>query len=121
MAWFAAHAITYFKLKSGVQDVFTVWENVILIEADDFESARIKADECAKRDEGDDDGSLTVDGQSATCVFSGIRKVLSVSHCLDDGKLNNGDEITYSEFQVDSEQVVRDLADGKEVAINYYE
>ncbi len=67
----------YFKLKSGVQDRFTVWENVYLIEADDFETAAIKGEEFGRRDEGDDGGSLTVDDEPAVQVFAGIRKVVS--------------------------------------------
>ena len=56
MAWFAAHAIMYFKLKSGVQDRFTIWENVYLIEAENSDQAWEKAEAWAKQKEGNGDG-----------------------------------------------------------------
>ena len=35
MPWFAAHAIMYFRLKSGEQQRYRVWENILLVEAAD--------------------------------------------------------------------------------------
>jgi len=115
MAWFAAHAIMYFKLKSGVQDCFTIWENVYLIEAENSDEA------WAKQEEGDSDGSLLVDEQPATQVFAGIRKMITVSHWEEEGQLKHGDEITYSEFQVSDEKSIRELVDGEEVSVEYIE
>jgi len=89
MAWFAAHAITYFKLKSGVQDCFTVWENVYLIEASDGNEAQQKAEAWAKEEASANDGSLRIDDQPATMVFSGIRKIISVAHWEQEGELNS--------------------------------
>jgi len=121
MAWYAAHAIMYFKLKGATQERFTIWENVFLIESEDSDSAWVKAVEWAKREEGDSDGSLTVDGQPATLVFAGIRKLITVSHWEQEGKLKHGDEITYSEFQVSNEESIRELVAGNEVAVEYVE
>ena len=121
MAWFAAHAIMYFKLKSGVQDRFTIWENVYLIEAENSDEAGHKAEARAKQEEGDSDGSLTVDDQPATLVFAGIRKIITVSHWEEDGQLRHGDEITYSEFQASDEKSIRELIDGEEVSVDYIE
>lgn len=111
----------YFKLKSGVQDRFTIWENVYLIEAEDSEEAWAKAEDWAKREEGDSDGSLLVDDQPATQIFAGIRKMITVSHWEEEGKLTHGDEITYSEFQVTEEASIRQLVDGEEVTVEYIE
>ncbi len=121
MAWFAAHAIMYFKLKSGVQDRFTIWENVYLIEAENSDAAWGKAEAWAKQEEDDSDGSLLVDEQPATQVFAGIRKIITVSHWEEEGQLKHGDEITYSEFQVSDEKSIRELVDGEEVSVNYIE
>ncbi len=121
MAWFAAHAIMYFKLKSGVQDRFTIWENVYLIEAENSDEAWEKAEAWAKQEEGDSDGSLLVDEQPATQVFAGIRKMITVSHWEEEGQLKHGDEITYSEFQVSDEKSIRALVDGEEVSVEYIE
>jgi hypothetical protein len=119
MAWFAAHAIMYFKLKGGAQDRFAVWENVYLIEAEDVDGAWEKAEARARRDEGDDDGSLSVDGRPATLVYAGIRKMSEVSHADEEGRLGSGDEITYSEFEVSDEKSVRALVAGEEVSVRY--
>jgi Domain of unknown function (DUF4288) len=43
MAWFSAHIIIYTKFKDGIQDVFPVYENIVLIEADSSETAFEKA------------------------------------------------------------------------------
>lgn len=110
MAWFAAHAIMYFKLKSGLQDSFTIWENVYLIEADNSDEALEKAKAWASREEGDSDDTLRVDGQPATQVFAGIRKMITISHWEEEGQLKHGDEITYSEFQVSDEKSIRELS-----------
>jgi hypothetical protein len=39
MPWFAAHAVMYFRLKSGVLQGYRVWENILLVEADDSRAA----------------------------------------------------------------------------------
>ena len=119
MAWFAAHAIIYFKTKDKPQDLFTVWENVYLVQAENSDLALSEARLLGKLEEGDDDNSLTVDDQPAIRVFAGIRKVVSVSHVKIDGHLSSGDEITYSEFQVKDELEVQQLANDESVFLRY--
>jgi hypothetical protein len=119
MTWFAAHAIMYFKLKGGAQDRFTVWDNVYLIEAEDIDGAWEKAEARARQEEGDDDGTLSVDGQPATLVFAGILKMSEVSHVGEDGRLRSGDELTFSEFEVSDETSIRALIAGEEVSVRY--
>ncbi|HEY2589848.1 MAG TPA: hypothetical protein VGI81_29155 [Tepidisphaeraceae bacterium] len=114
MPWYAAHAIMYFRLKSGPQDRFSVWENVLLIEAAEGEDPWPKAIERAKRDEGDDEGSLTWGGRPAERRFAGIRKILSI-----DGPLASGDELTFSELLVTDEESLRRLAAGEPVNVEY--
>lgn len=121
MAWYAAHAIMYFKLKSGTQDVFTVWENVYLIEASDGQEAWGKAEAWANEEASYKDESLTINGLPAEMLFAGIRKIISVSHWDQANQLRSKDELTYSEFQVADEDSVRKLARGEEVAISYIE
>ncbi|MBP6822211.1 MAG: DUF4288 domain-containing protein [Acidobacteria bacterium] len=121
MPWYAAHAIMYFKLKSHIQDCFTVWENVYLIEAPNSDEALVKAEVWAKEHEGDDDNSLRIGGQPATLVFAGIRKLITVSHWDKEGQLCSQDEVTYSEFQVPDEETVLRLGKGEEVTIDYIE
>src|SRR5919199_971147 len=119
MALFCAHAIMYFKLKSGEQDRFTVWDNVYLIEAEDINEAWEKAEARAKQEEGDDDGSLLLDGRPATAVFAGIRTMSEVAHGEEEGQLRSGDELTYSEFEVSDEESVREFVKGEEVSVKY--
>jgi len=121
MTWYAAHAIMYFKLKQGVQDRIPVWENVYLIEADSEKVAEDLATARAKECEGDSQGTLLLAGKPATLAFAGIRKIVAVSHESDAGQLQSGDEVTYSEFEVDSEAQVRQLISGDSVHIEYIE
>lgn len=121
MSWYAAHAIMYFKLKSGLQDRFTVWENVYLIEASDSDEAWEKAEAWAKENESGENSSLRVDGQPASLVFAGVRKLITVSHWDKEGELRSNDELTYSEFQVADEESVLKLVKGEEVTVDYIE
>ncbi|HEY2589845.1 MAG TPA: hypothetical protein VGI81_29140 [Tepidisphaeraceae bacterium] len=118
MPWYAAHAIMYFRFKSGPQDRFSVWENVLLIEAAEGEDPWPKAIERAKQDEGDCKGTLVWDGRPAELRFAGIRKIISVSQ-LGDGPLASGDELTYSELLVTDEESLRRLAAGESVNVEY--
>jgi len=119
MAWYSAHLITYFKLKNVSQNSFTVWENIVLIEAVDEAEALIKAEEIGKREAklGAEDKSLTVDDKHAETVFAGVRKIGTVFHNGQDGKLESGDEITFNEFAVADKQSIESLVRGEEVTV----
>jgi hypothetical protein len=121
MPWFAAHAVMYFKRKEGPQEHFSVWENVLLVEARDGEDAMAKAEARAREDEGDSSGSLVWGGHPARLVFAGIRKLLTVAHEAAGDVIGHGDEVTYSEFEVADEAAVRALAAGEEVSLKYVE
>ena len=119
MPWFAAHAITYFRLKSGEQQRYRVWENVLLVEAADSRQAWDRGIELARRDEEYSDGSLRIDDQPCDLLFGGLRKVVEVSHS---GVLHvpqHGDEISYSEFEVADADALRRLIDGEDTAAVY--
>lgn len=119
MTWYAAHTIIYIKFKDGNQDRYPVYENIILIEAKTVEEAFEKAAEVAKNQEGDSQGSLTYDDRPATHVFAGIRKLIN---CEDDkDRPNDGTEITYSEFEVESEEAFSKLVNGYPVTVLYQE
>jgi hypothetical protein len=119
MAWFAAHAVLYFKTEGGGRGRVHVWENVYLIEAEDVDAAWEKAEARAREEEGDDDGTLEVDGRPATLVFAGLRKL---SELYEEGEARrpvSGDEITYAEFEVRDEDAVRAFVEGREVSVTY--
>jgi hypothetical protein len=117
MPWYVAHAVMYFKLKHGPQDTFTIWENMILIEAPDDKTAWSKAVERGKQDETDCDGGLTTDDKPSMLVFAGIRKLLIVSHEGEEGKLSSGDELTFSEYGVNDEAAIHKFVSGEEVPL----
>lgn len=121
MTWYAAHAVHYFRLKSGEQDSYPVWENVYLISAETPEQALAEAETLANDDTGDSDGTLTLDDKPAEMIFAGIRKLITVSHGGVMGELTSGDEITYSEFVAPDLETVKKLAAGECVQITYEE
>src|SRR5690348_2794948 len=105
MPWFAASVVMYFRLKDEQQDAFSVWENVYLIDAPNAAQARAKAEALGRMEEGDEDGSLMLDGKPAEQVFGGVRKVITpspplLSTSVDTEKLEDGMEATYSSFTV---------------------
>lgn len=119
MSWYAAHAIMYFQLTDGPQDGFQVYENVFLVQADTPDEAWAKAQEFARRDEGDDRGSLRVGDRPARRIFGSIRKVVSVAHEGPDGQLGDGDEVTYSEFVVNDRAALDRLIGAEDVEVLY--
>src|SRR6266571_4468571 len=89
MPWFAAHAIFYFEAKDGPQVSFSIWENVYLIKGTDSDDAWSKADLWARENEGDSDGSLRWNERPATLRYAGIRKLITVSHWDEEGRLEH--------------------------------
>lgn len=120
MTWYAAHAIIYFEFTDGgPQDGYQIYENVYLVQAETADEGFAKAREFAKRDTGDSSGSLRVGGRSATNVFGGIRKLITVSHVGTEGQLGDGDEITYSELTVPDRTALDRLITNEDVEVNY--
>jgi hypothetical protein len=119
--WFSAHAVMYFQHTDGPQARYTVWENVFVIAAPDAKEAFAKAEVYARRDEGDCSGSLRVNDRPATLIFGGIRKLISVCHERLDDQLGDGDEVTYSEFEVADRDALGRLIRGEDAAVWYAE
>lgn len=117
--WYAAHTIMYMKLKEGTQAEYTVYENVILLEAESDDEAEEKAIRRGHDEEGDSDNTLRYGDRPATMVFAGVRKVVA---CVDpESRPGDGTEITYSVFEVRTPQELSDLASGNEVHLSYKE
>lgn len=126
MAWFAASVVMYFRLKDEPQAEFHVWENVYLVDAPDAAQARAKAEALGKLEEGDDSGSLKFNGKPAEQVFGGVRKVLTcapslLSDSVDNAKLEDGMEATYSAFTVSNRQDLDAFIRGEPVRVVYEE
>jgi hypothetical protein len=114
MNWYAAHVVLYVKFKNTVQDRFPVWENVVLIEAKSEDEAFAKA-EAWGATEASDDGSFTWEGHAAEWVFAGVRKIVECAFL--NGRPSAGEEVSYTEMEVDSEDAVEKLARGEDVAV----
>ncbi|MBT2116781.1 hypothetical protein KK141_05795 [Dyella sp. LX-66] len=124
MTWFAASLIVGIKRIGVTHGPSVAYENVVLIEAGTAAEALHKA-----RDHGDayvsvDDG-LTLNGEPAIRVFAGIRKLTIVSNPypldLDQGRPTSGTEVTYSLFELESDDALALLAAGEEVSLRYIE
>ncbi len=121
MAWYSAHLITYFKLKNRPQNSYTVWENIVLIEAVDEADALSKAEEIGKHQAKlGEDKSLTADGQPAENIFAGVRNIGTVFHTGQDGKLESGDEVSFLEYVVSDKLSIERLVKGEKVEVTLY-
>lgn len=126
MAWFAASVVMYFRLKDVPQEEFVVWENVFLVDAPDAGAARSKAEALGRMEEGDDDGTLQLNGRPAEAIFGGVRKVVTCAPSLlgqsvDNSHLEDGTEATYSTFIVRNRQDLEAFIRGEPVPVVYEE
>lgn len=122
--WYCAHAIFYFEFKYEEQDSYLVHENVYLIQAVDESSAMGKAIEIAKENEDlNEDNHLELNEKPARYLFSGIRKLITVSNYDKENEniIESGVEATYSELEVDNLNQVRKLSEGSFVEVLYRE
>lgn len=117
MNWYAAHIIMAVKLKEKPQKQFPVWENIVLIEADSEKEAFARAEQCGRASAGDDDGSFRWDGEPATWLFVGVRKMVECA--LMGSRPGDGDEMSYTELVCDSWETVQQLAQGESVSLRY--
>lgn len=123
--WYAASVILVFRLKTGRQRSFPVWENVYLIEAGNDAEARQRAEELGRAETAQE--GIELNGKPAELVFGGVRKVVS---CAADpavpgesmvSKLYDGVEATYSSLVVKSRADLEKLIKGKPVTVVYEE
>jgi hypothetical protein len=117
MPWYVAHAIMWVRFNDGHQDKYPVWENLLLFEAPSDNVAHQKAQQRAREDEGDSKGTLRWEGRPATWCYAGIRKLV---RCQDDIP-QSGTELTYSRYEVATEEALARLANGRPVAVLYEE
>jgi len=120
MAWYAAHLIEYFKVKEGHQDIFPVWENIILLQADSPTEAIKLAQQMGEEKYSVPDDSWHVDDKPAVKIFLGVRMVVECDNDdIDnpDAELKSGTELTYIKMLVASEDDVLKLARGDSVTV----
>jgi len=122
MTWYSASVIFLFEFKDGNQNSYDVWENVYLVEAESSEVAYEKAKQFAKNDEGDDDGSLTLDGRPVTRRYAGIRKLLTIANFNSNEDVpGDGAEISFSKYCVNNKEDLEKLINGDALNVFLYE
>jgi hypothetical protein len=98
------------------EEAMSLWY-AVLIKADSEEEAFAKATQRGKEEEGDDDGTFRSGDKPAQWLFAGIRKL---TLCEDPEKRpGDGTEVSYTELEVESEQAVWKLLEGKPVAVQF--
>lgn len=108
--WYAAHAVMLFRLKEGEQTEFSVWENIILIQAATPDEAHEKAEARAKEDETKyEENGLTWDDELAEFKFLGLRKLMQ---CFsDEQQPSDGTEVSHNQITfADREQLDKFVA-----------
>ena len=121
MGWYSVHALLYFEHKKGKQGNCLIWEHVYLIQAKTPKHAGKMGVRRAKQDEGDDGGSLTLNGRPVTLKFGGIRQICECQDLdLETGLPTHGTELTYSEYSVASLKELAKLVAGEPVRTTLY-
>lgn len=121
MPWFTAHAIMVVEFETGLQEQYPVYENILLIQADDSDAAWAKAEHRARQDEELAFDTFTWESRSARLVFRGVRKLIAVAHEFDHGQLGHGNELSYAALSLASADQVQALATGAPVFVQYLE
>lgn len=121
MTWFAVHALVALKKHTPSWPTL-VNENIFLVEATHVEQAVSEGSRMAMLEVAVEDG-LTIDNEPATRIFVGVRKVVAISNPehldLDQVPPVSGTEVTYSEYEVASEEDLQRLANGLSVVLRY--
>ena len=117
MPWFAAHLIAYFKVDEGDHGAVAVWENIVVVQARDTESAAKKAERKSRAGFGRLHGHARLGGEHAgAIVFAGVRKVMPIFGAGRSGPCH-GEEVSYLEYTVPDMATVRALANGEKVQL----
>lgn len=117
--WFAAHIIMSLRVRDGEQDLFPVWENIVLFDTESRPAAERLAQTHGQEEEAVSDLSFTWNGRPARWVFAGVRKIISCEN--EHLPPSNGTEVSYSEFVLRSIEDVERLSKGETIELAYEE
>jgi hypothetical protein len=124
MTWYAAHVVESITKSNKKDEYILVYENVVLVEAENDRKALTKAKKYAKAAIIHDE-TLTLDNEPAVVEFVGIRKVITISNPpslkQDKNSPTTGTEISYSEFRIKNQRDLRKFAKGDPVTVEYLE
>jgi len=119
MEWYSAHVVLVVRFNDGIQDKIPVWENIYLIHAASFEEALEQAAALGRAAEGDSNGTFRWEDRAARWEYAGTRKLMACA--LTEDRPGSGTELTYSEFQIETEDELDKLIRGLSVRIIYEE
>jgi hypothetical protein len=111
--YYAAHTLMAFKRIDGIGPL-SVLENIYLVRAANPEKAMERAKLLSELEAQANDG-VEINGVPASCVYCGVRKLVTI--CNDDPPGNktrpdDGSEISYISYEVESLEEVEMLASG---------
>lgn len=117
MTWYAVHALIALR-KEDASSPIPVYENIFLVEAENVSKAKNIGTAFAMQEVSVED-ELLVSGVPAKRDFLGIRKIVNVSNPehmdLDQDRPVSGTEITYFEYEVDSNESLEKMVNGEPV------
>lgn len=122
MTWYTASLIETVVMLDSKQSSFPVYENFILLEAENPKITLEKAKAIGMSVEtlGEE---LTLDDKPARRVFVGVRKLITISNPflmdLDGTPPVAETELTYSEYELATLQEVKALAAGEKMSVVY--
>jgi hypothetical protein len=123
--WFSIHAIFYYELIDLPQTSYLIHENIYLVEASDWDEAQAIGLEVTKNlQDFNLDGHLELNDQKVRYLLAGIRKIISVETQTEGNEFvarSSGIEVSYSEYEVDTLDEVKALANGEMVNVLYRE
>src|SRR5215475_3174036 len=97
VSWYLSREIIYFEFADQAdQKEYQVWENLILIKAQNPEEAYQKA----LKHGFDNEESVTIDGRQGWCKFKGLRSLVAVYEDIEDGA-----EIEWREYIVEKDML----------------
>lgn len=90
--WYLSYEVLYFELADpSAQQDYLVWENLILIHANDPEEAYEKAVRHGLASEEE----VRINGQEGYCRFKGLKKLIKIYEEIEDGA-----EIEWREYEL---------------------
>jgi len=97
VSWYLSREIIYFEFADQTnQDEYQVWENLILINAQDPEEAYQKA----LKHGFDSEGEVTIDGRKGRSRFKGLKTLIPVYEDIEDGA-----EIEWLEYVIGKDEL----------------
>ena len=117
MAWFAVHVVMRVAFAEGPPEPIAVWENCVLIEAENHDGARAAGARIGALEAGASRAKMTWQGRPARWEYVGVRKV----QIIDADRFQDGLEISHMEYEVATESDLLNLASGVAVNLTYIE